>query len=65
MERQPTTYEVYAGQFDAPADALAIAIPREEIVTEMIVSGERETLDAVCVAVAGVLDALTEAAGRA
>ena len=61
MEQQPTRYEVYAGQFDTRPDPLFIAIPREEIVAEMVVSGERETLDRVCVAVAVVLDAITGA----
>lgn len=61
MYQLPSTYEVYAGQFETRPEPLHIAIPREEIVAEMLVSGERETLDAVCVAVAVVLDALTAA----
>lgn len=62
MEQQPIATEFYAGQFDTLADPLSIAIPREEILAEMVVAGESESLDAVCVAVAVVLDALTQAA---
>ena len=61
MNQQPTTYEVYAGQFATLADPLSIAIPREELIAHMVTEGEVETLDRICVAVAVVLDAITSA----
>ncbi|HSG90703.1 MAG TPA: hypothetical protein VLA56_15920 [Pseudomonadales bacterium] len=61
MERQPTTTSCYPGQFDVSIDPLTIAIPRQEIIIEMVSHGEEITLDRVCIAVAVVLDALTDA----
>ena len=48
----------YPGQFSTTPDLLHVAIPRMEIITEMGVRGERETLDDICVAVALVADAI-------
>lgn len=61
MQSKPIVHEVYAGQFDVVADPLTIAIPRDEIIAQMVTAGEAETLDRVCVSVAVVLDALTSA----
>lgn len=49
----------YPGQFETLRDPLAVAIPREEIITEMARCGEDRTLDLVCISVALVLDAMT------
>jgi hypothetical protein len=65
MERQPTTTSCYPGQFDVAIDPLTIAIPRQEIIVEMVSRGEDVTLDRVCLAVAVVLDALTSARASA
>jgi hypothetical protein len=49
----------YPGQFEPSRDPLMVAIPREEIITEMARCGEDRTLDLVCISVAVVLDAIT------
>ncbi len=51
----------YPGQFSTSPDLLHVAIPREEIISEMAVRGEHETLDNVCVAVALIADAICTA----
>ena len=61
MEQRPTAIKFYTGQFDTLADPLSIAIPRDEILAEMVATGESASLDAVCIAVAVVMDALTQA----
>ncbi|NKB97971.1 MAG: hypothetical protein GKR90_05675 [Pseudomonadales bacterium] len=48
----------YNGQFAALDDLLIVAIPQTEIVDAMISSGEQETLNSVCLAVAVVADAI-------
>lgn len=48
----------YPGQFSTTPDLLHVAIPRVEIIAEMAVRGEHETLDDVCLAVALVADAI-------
>ena len=62
LAQRPTEIEHYAGQFAPLADPLAIAIPCEEILAEAVAIGERAALDAVCLAVAVALEALTQAA---
>lgn len=52
----------YPEQFAPVPDPLHIAIPRDEILLEMVTRGEDVTLDRVCTAVAVVLDALAGAA---
>jgi hypothetical protein len=49
---------VYSDQFVTAEDLLHVAIPRVEIIAEMSVRGEQETLDDVCMAVAVVADAV-------
>lgn len=61
MQTRPTQPCVYAGQFDLVADPLAILIPRDEIICEMVLRGEDATLDRVCIAVAVALDAVAVA----
>lgn len=53
----------YPGQFETPREPLAVALPREEIITEMARCGEDRTLDLVCISVAVVVDALTRITG--
>lgn len=53
-----TGESVYPDQFATPEDLLHVAIPRMEIIAEMSVRGEQETLDDVCMAVAVVADAV-------
>ncbi len=48
----------YPEQFALAPDLLHVAIPRVEIIAEMAVRGEQETLDDVCLAVAVVADAV-------
>jgi hypothetical protein len=48
----------YPEQFATTPDLLHIAIPRAEIIAEMTVRGEHETLNDVCLAVAIVADAI-------
>ena len=62
LAQRPIEIEHSAGQFAPLADPLAIAIPREEILAEAVAIGERAALDAVCLAVAVALEALTQAA---
>lgn len=64
MQPQPLEHACYPGQFEVAADAFCIAIPRQEVIVEMVTRGEEVTLDRVCVAVAVVVDALA-AAGAA
>jgi hypothetical protein len=45
-------------------DLLHVTIPREEIVAEMLARGEQDTLNAVCLAVAIVADAISNAQTR-
>jgi hypothetical protein len=57
----------YPEQFATTPDLLHVAIPRAEIITEMTVRGEHQTLNDVCLAVAVVADVLSlamEAAER-
>lgn len=46
----------YPEQFVTTPDLLHVVIPRVEIITEMTVRGEHETLNDVCLAVAVVAD---------
>lgn len=48
----------YPEQFATTPDLLHVVIPRGEIIAEMTVRGEHETLNDVCLAVAVVADAL-------
>ena len=48
----------YPEQFATTPDLLHVAIPRNEIISEMSLRGEDETLNDVCLAVAVVADAL-------
>ena len=61
MQTRPIEQCVYTGQFELAADPLAILIPRDEIIFEMVLRGEDETLDRVCIAVAVALDAVADA----
>lgn len=60
-----TVGQPYPGQFATTPDILHVAIPRMEIVAEMAVRGERETLNDVCLAVAIVADAIASAQSEA
>jgi hypothetical protein len=51
----------YAEQFAVTPDLLHVVIPRAEIIAEMTVRGEHETLNDVCLAVAVVADAIGSA----
>ena len=51
----------YAGQFSATPDLLFVAIPQQEIIAMMVEQGEHTTLNAVCLSVACVADAITQA----
>ncbi len=51
----------YPGQFSTTPDLLHVAIPRVEIIAEMAVRGEHETLGDICFAVAVVADAIGSA----
>ncbi len=51
----------YPEQFSTTPDLLHVVIPRLEIVAEMTVRGEDDTLNDVCLAVAVVADALSTA----
>ena len=48
----------YPEQFATTSDLLHVVIPRNEIIAEMSLRGEDETLNDVCLAVAVVADAL-------
>ena len=48
----------YPEQFATTPDLLHVVIPRVEIIAEMTVRGEHETLNDVCLAVAIVADVL-------
>jgi len=50
--------KIYPDQFATTPDLLHVAIPRMEIIAEMSVRGEQETLDDICLAVALVADAI-------
>lgn len=52
----------YPEQFATTPDLLHVVIPRNEIIAEMSLRGEDETLNDVCMAVAVVADALGLAA---
>lgn len=52
------TAKHYPDQFATTPDLLHVAIPRMEIIAEMAVRGEQETLDDICLAVALVADAV-------
>lgn len=54
----------YPEQFATTPDLLHVVIPRNEIICEMSLRGEDETLNDVCLAVAVVADALGLAASR-
>jgi len=51
----------YPEQFAITPDLLHVAIPRVEIVAEMAVRGEHETLNDVCIAVAVAAEAIGSA----
>lgn len=51
----------YHGQFATLNDRLIVAIPQSEIVKAMVLYGEHETLNNVCLAVAMVSDAIDAA----
>ena len=51
----------YPGQFSTTPDLMHVAIPRVEIIAEMAMRGEHETLDDVCLAVVLVADAIGSA----
>ncbi len=48
----------YPEQFLTTPDLLHVAIPRVEVIAEMTVRGEHETLNDVCLAVAIVADVI-------
>jgi len=48
----------YPEQFSTTPDLLHVVIPRVEIVSEMTVRGEHDTLNDVCLAVAVIADAI-------
>lgn len=48
----------YPEQFTPTSDLLQLAIPRLEVIAEMAVRGEQETLDDICLAVALVADVI-------
>ena len=48
----------YPDQFATTPDLLHVVIPRVEIIAEMTLRGEEETLNDVCLAVAMVADAI-------
>lgn len=48
----------YPEQFATTPDLLHVVIPRNEIIAEMSLRGEDETLNDVCLAVAVVADAI-------
>ncbi len=48
----------YPEQFVTTPDLLHVVIPRNEIIAEMSLRGEDETLNDVCLAVAVVADAI-------
>jgi hypothetical protein len=48
----------YPEQFATTPDLLHVVIPRHEIISEMSLRGEDETLNDVCLAVAVVADAV-------
>ena len=54
---QPVTRN-YPEQFATTPDLLHVVIPRNEIISEMSLRGEDETLNDVCLAVAVVADTL-------
>ena len=57
--KQFMSYQIarnYPEQFVTTPDLLHVVIPRVEIITEMTVRGEHETLNDVCLAVAVVAD---------
>ena len=56
MNRQVT--RTYVEQFETTPDLLHVVIPRVEIVAQMTLRGEDETLNDVCLAVAVVADAI-------
>lgn len=51
----------YSGQFAVTPDLLHVTIPQIEIVEQMSLRGEQETLNDVCLAVAMVADAIAAA----
>ncbi len=53
-----STTRAYPEQFATTPDLLHVAVPRMEIIAEMAVRGEQQTLDDVCLAVALVADAI-------
>lgn len=54
----PQAASNYPEQFATTPDLLHVVIPRAEIIAEMTVRGEDETLNDVCLAVAIVADAI-------
>lgn len=51
-----STAKSYPEQFATTTDLLQVVIPRDEIVREMSLRGQDETLNDVCLAVAVVAD---------
>ena len=55
------TLSRYPGQFEQSPDALFVAIPRVEIISEMARRGDDRALNDVCLAVAIVAEAMNAA----
>jgi len=51
----------YPEQFATTPDLLHVVIPRQEIIAEMAVRGQDDTLNDVCLAVAVVAEAISHA----
>jgi len=55
------TLSHYPGQFERSPDPLFVAIPRDEIISEMARRGDDRALNDVCLAVALVAEAMNAA----
>ena len=55
------TKRYYPGQFATSPDLLFVAIPQQEILNVMAAEGDHHTLNAVCLSVALVADAIAAA----
>lgn len=55
---QSTNRRYYTGQFAVTPDLFHVTLPQNEILGEMVMRGEQETLNDVCLAVAIVADAI-------
>lgn len=51
----------YIGQFAVTPDLLHVTVPQAELVAEMQLRGEQQTLNDICLAVAVVADAISSA----